>query len=189
MLDKIKNKYHEYYIKRIIEEFGNKVNVDLSEVKVSIVPVVERIGVKACALCDYEIDEYSREVLKTWNYEIRVAEEIVSGIMEEDIIKNIIGHEVAHILLYMENNLEAGHKRDFIIKCLKLGVRRDYANSNPEIQVQGNPKTLKKYGYKKVVCKCCGKVIERTNSNTRVRNLIKNFKCSACGGELGFKRY
>ena len=184
MLNKLKSKYDLYSIKRIAIKYGANAGVNLSDITIDVSSFNGQRGAKACASCDIYTNDETGELERVNNFKITVHEEMVSGLHSKDVIENIIGHEVAHMLLYKLGKFKEQHSETFILKCLEIGVDEEYAEACPRLKVQGNPLLLRKYDYRKIQCKGCGMEVEKTNSPSRANDITRNYKCGKCGDKL-----
>lgn len=177
-------------LREIVIKFGIKGSRYLGDVELLIRDCKLRDGAKAYSSCEVVYEDFKNEIVKeVRDFKIVVSGEIFSGLFTENDIRNIIGHEVAHILLYKENKFSIGHGIAFIKKCKEIGLDKEFIDSGYRLQIQEKPRALSKYGYVKVICENCKKEIMKTNCNSTIISIGNKKACPKCNGHLKVVRY
>lgn len=192
MDEKLKNLYNDCI--KELESIGIKI---IDNEKVGFIDIaISKRNNKRYGCCkheepdktDFDIKKYKNHFKVTYKRFKKHHIEISKWVMDldEKIIKNTIIHEILHCLPECNNHGKIFQAYAKLINK-KLGYNistlgnkeEDYRKSNLKLEED-------KINYKyKIMCKQCGIMFYRQRLK---KDLIKNYRCSKCGGKLEYAK-
>lgn len=101
---------------------------------------------------------------------------LLSGDFEEKVVRDTVGHEYAHFLVTVRDNINHGHDEEFKKACRLLNVPED-------THFTGEMEVVKKKGYI-IKCKKCRNEVSRRRRKDSTINILKRYRSGCCQSEL-----